>query len=235
VKHHFDAVAIIRGGGGDVGLACYNSYELAREIALFPIPVLTGIGHSTNETVSEMISHRNAITPTELADFLIQKFHNFSVPLQTAREAVIDRSRARLKEEKSGLFNAVHFLRKDTLHLLSHSARTVSEAVPQLGRAVQTKFTSGSDQVVAAKSDLSASTGNFIGERRLDLAVLEKNVELMDPARVLNRGYSITRVNGRVARSVSDAAEGDELTTLLADGRITSTVQSIRKTDHHER
>jgi exodeoxyribonuclease VII large subunit len=63
VIHHFDAVAIIR-GGGDVGLSCYNKYELAKAIALFPIPVITGIGHVTNETVCEMIAHTNAITPT---------------------------------------------------------------------------------------------------------------------------------------------------------------------------
>ena len=82
VRHHFDVVAIVRGGGGDIGLACYNNYELAKEIALFPIPVITGIGHSTNETVSEIVAHKNAITPTELADFLIQQFHNFLLPVQ---------------------------------------------------------------------------------------------------------------------------------------------------------
>src|SRR5690606_26888894 len=74
----FDAVALIRGGGGDVGLSCYNHYALASEIARFPIPVLTGIGHATNETVSELVAYKNAITPTGLAEFLIQHFHNFS-------------------------------------------------------------------------------------------------------------------------------------------------------------
>ena len=56
VINHFDVVAIVRGGGGDIGLSCYNNYNLAKEVALFPIPVITGIGHATNETVTEMIS-----------------------------------------------------------------------------------------------------------------------------------------------------------------------------------
>src|SRR5690606_17990837 len=60
VTKHFDVVAIIRGGGGDVGLTCYNNYRLAKEIAEFPLPVITGIGHATNETVSEIIAHFNA-------------------------------------------------------------------------------------------------------------------------------------------------------------------------------
>lgn len=85
---HFDLVAIIRGGGGDVGLSCYNNLELAREVAYFTLPVMTGIGHSTNETVTEMVAYRNAITPTELADLLIQKFHNFSVPVKDAEKTL---------------------------------------------------------------------------------------------------------------------------------------------------
>src|SRR5690606_5794462 len=63
LKGHFDVVAIIRGGGGDVGLSCYNHYELAKDIAKFPLPVITGIGHATNETVAEMIAYSDAITP----------------------------------------------------------------------------------------------------------------------------------------------------------------------------
>ncbi|MBE9492523.1 MAG: exodeoxyribonuclease VII large subunit, partial [Bacteroidetes bacterium] len=70
VKDHFDVVAIIRGGGGDVGLNCYDNYNLAKEIALFPLPVLTGIGHSTNETVVQMVAYKNNITPTDVAGYL---------------------------------------------------------------------------------------------------------------------------------------------------------------------
>ena len=60
MQHHFDAVLIIRGGGGEVGLSCYNNFQLCEAIATFPLPVLTGIGHSTNLTVAEMIAYRNA-------------------------------------------------------------------------------------------------------------------------------------------------------------------------------
>jgi exodeoxyribonuclease VII large subunit len=121
VKDHFDADAIIRGGGGDVGLTCYNNYELSKAIALFPIPVITGIGHSTNETVSEMIAFKNAITPTELADFLLQKFHNFSVPVQKAQETITDKTRRLLKEENLRLFNSVRYFKSITGNLLIKS------------------------------------------------------------------------------------------------------------------
>ncbi|MNJ88960.1 Exodeoxyribonuclease 7 large subunit [compost metagenome] len=81
VKHHFDAVVIIRGGGGEIGMHCYNNYELAKSIATFPLPVLTGIGHSTNLTVCEMIAFRNGITPSDMAYFLLSIFEELDAPL----------------------------------------------------------------------------------------------------------------------------------------------------------
>jgi exodeoxyribonuclease VII large subunit len=100
VRSHFDAVAIIRGGGDDIGLSCYNNYFLAREIAGFPIPVFTGIGHATNETVSEMISFHNAITPTKLAEWLIQRFHDFDDPVERACELIIDKSHRLISDRR---------------------------------------------------------------------------------------------------------------------------------------
>jgi len=71
VKHHFDAVVIIRGGGGEIGMHCYNNYELSKAVATFPLPVFTGIGHSTNLTVCEMVAFRNGITPSDTAYFFL--------------------------------------------------------------------------------------------------------------------------------------------------------------------
>lgn len=81
VKQHFDAVVIIRGGGGEIGMHCYNNYELAKAIATFSLPVLTGIGHSTNLTVCEMIAFRNGITPSDMAYFLLRIFEELDEPL----------------------------------------------------------------------------------------------------------------------------------------------------------
>ncbi|MDD2489258.1 MAG: exodeoxyribonuclease VII large subunit, partial [Bacteroidales bacterium] len=99
VKGHFDAVLIIRGGGGDIGLSCYNNYQLVKRITTFPLPVLTGIGHSTNETVCEMVSNKTAITPTELADYIISKFRNFEQNLKDLKQKLINNSTKRLERE----------------------------------------------------------------------------------------------------------------------------------------
>jgi len=100
VKEHFDAVLIMRGGGGDIGLSCYNNYNLVKRIATFPLPVLTGIGHSTNETVSEMVSNRNSITPTDLADFILSCFKSFDDNLNELKHKLFLNSTKRIEREE---------------------------------------------------------------------------------------------------------------------------------------
>jgi len=98
VKHHFDLVAIIRGGGGDVGLSCYDNYDLASMVANFDLPIISGIGHSTNETLVEMVAHYNPITPTDLAYFLQQKFDNLAVAIEEFNQRIVQHSRESLAD-----------------------------------------------------------------------------------------------------------------------------------------
>jgi len=118
VKDHFDVVAIVRGGGGDIGLSCYNNYRLAKEVALFPIPVITGIGHATNETVVEMISFSNAITPTKIAEFLIRKFNEFYEPVRDAEEIIVRCSTEILQQQKSIFQSEIKLFRSVTENVL---------------------------------------------------------------------------------------------------------------------
>lgn len=115
---HFDVVAIIRGGGGDIGLSCFNDLILSREIAVFPIPVITGIGHATNETVVEMVAYKNAITPTELADYLLQKFHDFSMPIQRAEHMLVDKIPRVVTDHRLRLQDRAKYFRSLTANML---------------------------------------------------------------------------------------------------------------------
>jgi exodeoxyribonuclease VII large subunit len=230
VIHHFDVVAIIRGGGGDVGLSCYNNYGLAREIALFPIPVFSGIGHSTNETVSEMVSYRNAITPTELADFLIQEFHNFWVPVQKAQEKIIQLSREVLQNSRKQLTNEVNFL-KAHLKLQLQSYRNILDLSKQNLKGLSLEFLSNQRTIIdtvlqpnlirSAKMSLKNSLNLIEGQ--------EKVVNLLNPLNLLKRGYSLTFVDGKIVKSVANFQKGQRIQTQFVDGFVDSEVIIIEK------
>jgi exodeoxyribonuclease VII large subunit len=99
----YDIVTIIRGGGDEIGLTCFDNYDLSREVALFPLPVLTGIGHSTNETVTEMVAGRNLITPTDLAYFILRRLDSFLENLDLNWKQIVSLARGRISEETTGL------------------------------------------------------------------------------------------------------------------------------------
>jgi exodeoxyribonuclease VII large subunit len=224
---HFDAVAIIRGGGGEVGLTSYNDYTLARAIALFPIPVITGIGHSTNETVAEMIAFRNAITPTDLADYLLQQFHNFAVPVQNAVDTVLAQSKRIIKDERSQFLHTVKYFRSVTGSLLQKKEHEMQTAIRYLHQGARQAVQAGWRDTAQLAAALADKTGSFLLQENRELGYLEKTVALLDPDKVLKRGYSITMKNGRLVNSVTGLREGDLLTTLFSDGSVISAIGPI--------
>lgn len=248
VQSHFDIVVIVRGGGGEVGLSCYNDYALCEAIAKFPLPVLTGIGHSTNLTVAEMISYRNAITPTELADFLIQAFHNFSAPLNDAVQTIQFATRALLDYHKNQLSIVVNAYKNDTQrllvqinHQLLRKGSLLKDHVKsQLNRQNQ-RLNQAEHRVQSGSKELLRKYESYIAEIEKDIPYfiksilekeqnkverLEQSVKLMDPINVLKRGYSITTLNGKTVSESNPVKSGDLILTRTANFSIESEVKN---------
>jgi exodeoxyribonuclease VII large subunit len=252
VKHHFDVVAIIRGGGGDIGLSCFNSYKLARAIALFPIPVITGIGHATNETVTEMVAFSKEITPTKLAEYLLQRFRNFSIPVQSAQKKIIEKAARLLNEEKMKFKAEVKLFRSVTDNILISNNNAIANQVKTISSHAQfifkneneclkinnaniikgvTIFCNTKENAIAQQEEkLQLQSLLKIKNSRMELNNIEKNVANMNPVNVLKRGYSITRLNGKSVKNISQVKSGDILSTVVHKGNIVSIVNSTHKT-----
>ena len=78
----FDAVAIIRGGGSTSDLECYNSYLLAFAVTQMPLPILTGIGHDKDTSVTDMVAHTPLKTPTAVAAWIDGRAADFDGALE---------------------------------------------------------------------------------------------------------------------------------------------------------
>ena len=231
---HFDVVAIIRGGGADIGLSGYNNYSLARAIALFPIPVITGIGHATNETVTEMVSFENAITPTKLGEFLMQKFHNFSVPVRQAQEKIIDKSRRLISEEGTRFGTTVRVFRSATEHILIRNKSGLRSLSHSLIQQSQFRFRNERQYFILIRDGMKRNALNLWTSSRQMLNNFERNIRNMDPKNVLQRGYSITLLNGRAVRNFNEVKEGDQLETSVFKGSIQSIVTDTSKSSEYE-
>jgi exodeoxyribonuclease VII large subunit len=251
VAQHFDVVAIIRGGGGDVGLNCYDNYVLAREVAMCPLPVLTGIGHSTNETVVEMVAGHNKITPTDVAYFLIQHFHNFSARVNDCQEKIITQAGEMLEEEKRRLGELSKRLLLQTDNMIRLEKSLLDRVSGHVISSSRTMLAEQRHVISLSASRLRFKPGLLIREREIELKnrsewfvmrikqlmnhqhlILDKmdqQVHLLDPQNILKRGYSITYFDGRPLTDNTGLKPGDTIITQLYKGNICSEIKSKKE------
>jgi exodeoxyribonuclease VII large subunit len=234
VKNHFDLVVIVRGGGDDIGLSCYNDYRLASTIAEFPLPVLTGIGHSTNETVCEMISYSNAITPTKLAEWLLQKFHDFREPVEAAYRIIADKSLRLMSEQKKAFRSEIKLFRSVTANMLQRKGGEMNVQIRSLFQQSIFRFRNEKSHLTRFGSRMPGAVSVLFKSSKLELENLQKQVRNMSPENVLKRGYSITLLNGRAIKSFENVKPGDIIHTDVLEGHISSIVQTTHKPESDE-
>lgn len=199
----WDVVVIIRGGGATSELSCFDTYDLANNCAQFPLPIITGIGHQRDESVLDMVAHTRAKTPTAAAELLIHAMLEQETYMTNMMHGVVQGVQQRMDAEQQRLQGLLGRLPMATaLYLQGEKMR--------LQTSLQTVF---------------SSAQMLIKEQQHRLDVCNAALEAASPERILSLGYSITRVNGRVVRSIDDVVLGYEVTTEVAGGEFTSTVK----------
>ena len=201
----FDGVVIIRGGGATSDLNSFDSYPLAANIAQFPLPVITGIGHERDDTVIDLVANTRVKTPTAAAEWIIARLHEADLHVAGLSLAVSDEVRNRILREKQTLQRTTSSLPLLIERRISGERHKTAMWLEQIRHAL--------------RSRLDAE------RNRLD--TMETTVTLVSPQSLLQRGYSLTLHHGRVVKSIADVAPGATLETLLADGSVTSRVENI--------
>jgi exodeoxyribonuclease VII large subunit len=246
VKKHFDAVLIIRGGGGNVGMTCYNNYQLSKSIALFPLPVYTGIGHSTNEFVADLVAAKSSITPTGIATFLVDRMREIEKPLLHAQEFLLREVPERLSAERKLWSDYAQNLRSLTrLEMNRHresQERWVQKMIFRINKniakeqvahenilgtlnnATRNRIKEQQAIVLENQNKLRRNTKQIQNVQAQKLDTIADTLRLLDPQQLLKRGYSITSNENGVIRSAAQMKPGDRIITQLVDGSFTSTI-----------
>ena len=231
VKDHFDIVIIVRGGGAEVGMTCYNNYDLCKAIAEFPLPVLTGIGHSTNLNVAEMVSFRNEITPTKLAEFLLQTFREFEQETKRLNREMIAHSIQLIDKTKQDFNGQVRVFKHASLRFTDSLKNELNQQIIELKNTTRYFLKNENDAVLSLKNDyrivtkeiitaerntlsliskpIKGSLLHFFERKESDLEQLEKTVNILNPSNVLQRGYSLTLLNGKILSAKNKPKKGD--------------------------
>lgn len=204
-RDQWDVVVIIRGGGATSDLSGFDTYPLAANCAQFPLPIITGIGHERDDTVLDMVAHTRVKTPTAAAEFLVASLADAATRLDT-------------------LVSSLTIGITERMHREDRRVEQLAQRLPSLFALVQAKQLHRIEQL---ENSLRTSLANTMLRHTHRLQLIEKTIEGASPQLMLQRGYSITRCNGRVVSDVASLPEGALLTTEFADGEVNSSVLKV--------
>lgn len=242
----FDVVVIIRGGGSQTDLSWFDNYDIAFYITQFPVPVLTGIGHEKDLSVTDIVAWQALKTPTAVADFLIEcmvsaEDHLNEISrgltdmsllilernknlIDTARLKLIPLAKMSVSEFRSGLSDIIIKMINTGKEYLMNARLFPENQRSRLVSGAASCLSANRNSVSQVKKNLSSGSEIFLSMRKNEIAGFENMLKILDPDNVLRRGYTITSKKGRIIKSGSELSKDDIIDTRFSDGQVRSKV-----------
>lgn len=219
-------------------------------IAQFPLPVLTGIGHERDETIADLVAYKSLKTPTAVAEFLLDKLTNFSNHLKQLQEKIeqtlrwiIQQDRMALQQKSSDLKYLVNKYLVIEDHTMTSFHASLKSSIGQGIKNEQNTILNSSNKLkylwrglfehqranLSSISEKNKRITRASIKHRLDsLEGFERSLRLLSPEKVLARGYSISYLDGKSLKSVEYLNIGTRIETRIADGIIESTINKVK-------
>ena len=250
---NFDLIVIVRGGGSQADLSWFDNYNIAYLITQLPIPVLTGIGHEKDLTITDMVAHKSFKTPTAVANFIINQSLKTEEYLAQIRESIIDTSMEMVRVKRmiinrlsvnmaplvrSSLHNKRILLNKSGLRLsgntqsyLSHNRARLNIIKTNVSKRWYRNIDVKCLYINDLKNRFKPAVQRYKNQKQSILDNISRSIDYLRPSRVLERGYSITLFNNKAVRSSNELKPGSEISTILHLGRVESKVFDLKKPD----
>lgn len=242
-----DGVALVRGGGSRTDLLAFDSRAVAEAVAGAPWPVLTGLGHETDQSITDLVSHTAAKTPTMVAEILVGRVADADLLTSTCRDALLRCARERLKDAAVALGRHERLAQVARLRLgalserLAHAGKTLQlvgrrrlaearrgteEIARRLAAAAPHVIERRCDEPRRLAERIASRAAGRLREAAASLEGVERLVRQLAPQRTLERGFSITRgEDGAIVRDPAQVRAGETLISQLARGRLRSRVE----------
>jgi len=227
-KEEVDVLVITRGGGSLQSLLAFDNEMLVREIADFPVPVIAGIGHHEDITLSALAADKALSTPTATANFLTKGY-------QSARENVFHLEGSikksyenvlyRKNREFISFFNEIAGFFREILE----EYRSVEDLAKRSLLYMKSIIEESKKNVVSLGTSISNCYRSVLQEKREKIDNISQLIRANDPKRQLSLGYAIVRKKGRPVKSVREIKKEDSMETSFFDGEAVSEVKEIKK------
>ncbi|MBF0479559.1 MAG: exodeoxyribonuclease VII large subunit [Candidatus Omnitrophica bacterium] len=221
-----DVIVITRGGGSIADLSCFDSQLIAEAIAASTIPVLSGIGHEINITITDLAAHTFAKTPTAIAQFIVGRVQEFVDSLNEGLDTVLRGSTTLLDRKKKQLMNDAMSVQTKTHMFFKAHHDFITRLEETVRQAAGKGLSAEKQKVLRTEENLTREIKIRFRKENDRLINFEKVVRALHPENTLKRGFSITRDStGRALKSVQHVKKDDDIMTQLGDGNVESTVK----------
>jgi exodeoxyribonuclease VII large subunit len=223
-----DAIVLIRGGGAQLDLDCFDDYRLAVKIAKCSLPLFTGIGHERDETIADLVAHSRLKTPTAVAEFILSIFREFEEGLGTCTQRLDWFTRAKFKEEAGKIQQLALHINGGIKNRLAREQQKLTGLVQrtqQSGKSlVKQEILRLNQQEIHLKKGLQ----RFFQLQGEKIDQLEGLSRQLDPKALLKKGYTRTESNG-IPVHLLTLEIGDSLITHSSNQKISSTITKIEE------
>jgi exodeoxyribonuclease VII large subunit len=245
-SHMFDLVVIIRGGGSQSDLSWFDNYNIAYHVTQFPLPVITGIGHDKDMSVTDMVANRALKTPTAVADFIIDSLAGSENQLIEMHSEIKELSRIIIETNRNRIETCkIKLIPLARIIISGVSAKLSVRKIEFINIGKEFAFRAGlipanqESRLVSyvksfssgKESDLERNKCSLISETLKSLNFINSGLDafknklaIMNPENVLLRGYTITSLNGRILKNSCQIKADDLIDTQFSDGKIKSRV-----------
>jgi exodeoxyribonuclease VII large subunit len=223
-----EALVIIRGGGAQIDLDCFDEYALALKIATCSLPVFTGIGHERDETIADLVSHSKLKTPTAVAEFILASFREFDETLGLSLRRLDRATRIQLQEQQATLQNFSLRIQTQSSHAIAREKERLTGNSNRVRTAVRNQLQLESMSLLNLEKSLKNLVQHRLIKESDHLESLSKNLVQLDPKAILARGYTKTEINSTPIH-LAKAKIGDEMVTHTSEKKISSTITKIEE------
>lgn len=228
----YDVVVIVRGGGSQLDFSAFDSYTVARAVARFPIPIITGIGHERNESICDLMARLPTKTPTKAAATIVAHNRSFEESLLQLQKRVVSKTNEILGTQKlmvQSLYNQIIRKTHESLNKQQQKLQPLTGSIIQMANRMV-----NNQQFKLAKATyrLSCSAEGYIKGEQHKLENFRNTVKLLSPENVLKRGYAIIFMGDKIIKNAADVKPGESITTIFQDSELISTITETRT--HYE-
>ena len=227
-QKNYDAALILRGGGSELDLQCFDDFALAVAIATCPVPVITAIGHDKDVHIADMVAHASVKTPTAMADLFLEAYQAQDVVIDRLQgrvaaglQRLVSREELRVKSADAAIRQAIQ-RRVNALEML------LQRSIGRISRGFLQKYNDVAKERDAVAHRLRFATLARVGEGISALALMESRIKSTDPRTILSMGYVlVTGKDNKVLKTVGRVAVGDRIGVRFQDGSILAKVDEV--------